>query len=131
MDPFDEAILIALQDGKPRVFIQLLDVTGISRNTLRLHLENLANQGLVVKEKTPATGWEGQDSPISSRKECGSRFPPLSQIRLLKSCLYPSPASNTSADLKKADTASKPKRDATLKTALKSKNKNKNHFTPF
>ncbi|MGD0027723.1 MAG: hypothetical protein ABSC91_02150 [Candidatus Bathyarchaeia archaeon] len=56
VDPFDEAILIAFQDGKPRVFIQLLDVTGISHNTLRLHLENLANQGLVVKEKTPATG---------------------------------------------------------------------------
>ena len=56
MDPFDEAILIALQDGKPRVFSQLLDLTGVSHNTLRLHLENLASQGLVVKEKTPGTG---------------------------------------------------------------------------
>jgi len=42
----------------------------------------------------------------------------------LKLCLYPSVASNTSADLRKAGTASKPERDAKLKTALKSKNKN-------
>lgn len=56
MDPFDERILTALQDGKPKVFIQLLGETGFSHNTLRLHLENLANQGLVVKEKRPTTG---------------------------------------------------------------------------
>ena len=56
MDPIDEAILTALQDGKPSVFTQLLDRTGISHNTLRLHLENLANQGLVVKEKALRTG---------------------------------------------------------------------------
>ena len=56
MDPFDKAILTALQDGKPRVFPQLLDATGMSHNTLRLHLVNLENQGLIVKEKTPPTG---------------------------------------------------------------------------
>jgi hypothetical protein len=56
MDLFDERILTALQDGKPKVFAQLLDGTGFSHNTLRLHLENLANQGLLVKEKKPATG---------------------------------------------------------------------------
>ena len=56
MDPIDEVILAALQDGKPRVFTQLLDRTGISHNTLRLHLENLVSQGLVVREKTPAAG---------------------------------------------------------------------------
>ena len=56
MDPFDERILTALQDGKPKVFTQLLNETGFSHNTLRLHLENLANQGLVVKEKRPTTG---------------------------------------------------------------------------
>ena len=56
MDTFDEAILTALQDGEPKVFTQLLDATGISHNTLRLHLENLASQGLVVKEKTSVTG---------------------------------------------------------------------------
>ncbi len=56
MDPIDEAILTALQDGKPGVFAQLLDETGISHNTLRLHLEDLVSQGLVVREKTPAAG---------------------------------------------------------------------------
>jgi predicted ArsR family transcriptional regulator len=56
VDPIDEVILTALQDGKPRVFTQLLDRTGISHNTLRLHLENLVSQGLVVREKTPAAG---------------------------------------------------------------------------
>ena len=56
MDPFDEAILAALEDGKARIFTQLLDGTGISHNTLRLHLENLANQGLVVKGKNTCNG---------------------------------------------------------------------------
>jgi predicted ArsR family transcriptional regulator len=55
VDPFDEAILTALQDGKPRVFAQLMDVTGVSHNTLRLHLENLTGKGFLMKEKTPAT----------------------------------------------------------------------------
>ena len=48
--------MTALEDGKPRVFIQLLDVTVISHNTLRLHLENLVSQGLVAREKTPVAG---------------------------------------------------------------------------
>src|SRR4030066_1450242 len=56
VDPVDDAILTALQDGKPKVFTQLLVRTSIRHNTVRLHLENLANQDLVVKEKTPATG---------------------------------------------------------------------------
>jgi len=56
MDPFDERILATLRDGTPKVFTQLLDETGFSHNTLRLHLENLAKQGLVVKEKRPTTG---------------------------------------------------------------------------
>jgi predicted ArsR family transcriptional regulator len=56
VDPIDEAILTALQDGKPKVFTQLLNGTGVSHNTLRLHLANLVGQGLVIREKTPAAG---------------------------------------------------------------------------
>lgn len=56
VDSLDEAVLTALQDGKPGVFVQLLDRTGISHNTLRLHLEKLVKQGLVAREKTPVTG---------------------------------------------------------------------------
>jgi len=56
VDPIDEAVLTALQDGRPRVFAQLLGGTGVSHNTLRLHLENLVGQGLVVREKTPMMG---------------------------------------------------------------------------
>jgi predicted ArsR family transcriptional regulator len=56
MDFFDERILAVLGDGKPRVFAQLLSEVGFSHNTLRLHLESLASQGLVVKEKKPSNG---------------------------------------------------------------------------
>jgi predicted ArsR family transcriptional regulator len=52
MDLFDERILIVLNDGKPRVFTQLLDEVGSSRNTLKLRLKRLTAQSLVVKEKT-------------------------------------------------------------------------------
>ena len=54
MDLFDERVLALLQDGKPRVFAQLLSEAGFSHNTLRLHLKSLASKGLVVKEKTPS-----------------------------------------------------------------------------
>jgi len=52
MDLFDERILAVPKDGKPRVFTQLLVEAGFSHNTLRQHLERLAAQGLVAKEKT-------------------------------------------------------------------------------
>jgi DNA-binding HxlR family transcriptional regulator len=51
MDLFDERILAELNDGKPRVFAQLLGEVGFSRNTLKLHLKRLTAQSLVVKEK--------------------------------------------------------------------------------
>jgi predicted ArsR family transcriptional regulator len=52
VDPIDEVILTALQDGNPAVFSQLLDRSRVSHNTLRLHLEKLVEQGLVAREKT-------------------------------------------------------------------------------
>ncbi len=55
MDFFDERVLAALKDGKPRGFTTLLGEVGFSHNTLRQHLERLAAQGFVVKEKVAAT----------------------------------------------------------------------------
>jgi predicted ArsR family transcriptional regulator len=48
---FDERVLATLKDGKPRSFTTLLGEVGFSHNTLRHHLERLAAQGFVVKEK--------------------------------------------------------------------------------
>jgi len=56
MDLFDERILTELNDGRPRVFTQLLEEVGFGRNTLRLHLKRLIAQSLVVKEKTVSNG---------------------------------------------------------------------------
>ena len=51
MDFFDERILAALKDGKPRGFTTLLGEVGFTHNTLQQHLQRLAARGLVVKEK--------------------------------------------------------------------------------
>jgi len=56
MDLFDEHILAVLNDGKLRVLAQLLNEVGFSHNTLKLHLERLVAQSLVVKEKTLSNG---------------------------------------------------------------------------
>jgi predicted ArsR family transcriptional regulator len=56
MDLFDERVLAVLNDGYPRVFAQLLDEVGFSRNTLKLRLKRLTAQSLVVKEKTVSNG---------------------------------------------------------------------------
>ena len=54
MDFFDEKILVALKDGKPRDFTALLNEVGFSHNTLQQHLERLTVKGLVVREKVAA-----------------------------------------------------------------------------
>ena len=51
MDFFDERVLAALKDAKPRSFTTLLGEVGFSHNTLQQHLDRLAARGLVVKEK--------------------------------------------------------------------------------
>jgi predicted ArsR family transcriptional regulator len=51
MDFFDERVLAALKDGKPRSFTALLSEVGFSHNTLQQHLDRLDARGLVVKEK--------------------------------------------------------------------------------
>ena len=56
MDPIDEKILNLLKDGKAREFKQLLSIIGHSHNTLRLHLDSLADRGSIVKNKQAAEG---------------------------------------------------------------------------
>jgi len=56
MDLFEERVLAVLNDGNPRVFTQLLDEVGFSRNTLKLRLKRLVAQSLVMKEKTVSNG---------------------------------------------------------------------------
>jgi predicted ArsR family transcriptional regulator len=51
MDFFDERVLAALKDGKPRSFTTLLGEVGFSHNTLQQHLDQLVARGLVVKQK--------------------------------------------------------------------------------
>jgi predicted ArsR family transcriptional regulator len=48
---FDERVLAALKDGKPRSFTTLLGEVGFSHNTLQQHLDQLVARGLVVKQK--------------------------------------------------------------------------------
>jgi predicted ArsR family transcriptional regulator len=51
MDFFDERVLAALKDGKPRGFTTLLGEVGFTHNTLQQHLDQLVARGLVVKQK--------------------------------------------------------------------------------
>jgi DNA-binding Lrp family transcriptional regulator len=53
MDPIDEKIINLLRDGRPREFEQLLRETGCSHNTMRLHLDSLAEKSLITKNKRP------------------------------------------------------------------------------
>jgi len=55
MDFFDERVLAALKDGKPKSFATLLNEVSFSHNTLQQHLERLTAKGLVVREKPAST----------------------------------------------------------------------------
>jgi predicted ArsR family transcriptional regulator len=57
MDFFDERVLVALRDGKPKDFTKLLDEADFSHNTLQQHLERLTARGLAVREKVAANGF--------------------------------------------------------------------------
>jgi predicted ArsR family transcriptional regulator len=54
---FDERVLTALKDNKPRSFTVLLSEVGFSHNTLQQHLKRLMAQGLVVREKAAANSF--------------------------------------------------------------------------
>ena len=57
MDFFDERVLAALKDGKPKSFTALLSQVGFSHNTLQQHLKRLMVEGLVLREKETANGF--------------------------------------------------------------------------
>jgi len=57
MDFFDERILAALKDGKPRSFATLLGEVGFSHNTLQQHIEQLMANALIAREKVAASGF--------------------------------------------------------------------------
>ncbi|MGD0204762.1 MAG: hypothetical protein ABSC20_12780 [Candidatus Bathyarchaeia archaeon] len=57
MDFFDERVLTALKDGKPKDFTTLLGEVGFSHNTLQQHLKRLTVKGLVVREKPASNGF--------------------------------------------------------------------------
>ena len=48
MDEFDEETLDALKDGKAKEFNQILATVKFSHNTLRLHLDRLVDQKLIL-----------------------------------------------------------------------------------
>jgi len=56
MDLYDRRILAVLMDGKSRNFPQILSEVGFSYNTLRLHLAQLVEHGLVARRKRPQRG---------------------------------------------------------------------------
>jgi predicted ArsR family transcriptional regulator len=56
MDFFDERVLAALKNGKPRSFKALLSEVEFSHNTLQQHLDQLDARGLIVKEKMASSG---------------------------------------------------------------------------
>ena len=57
MDVFDERVLAALKDGKPRSFTTLRGQVGFSYNTLQQYLRRLMVEGLVLREKVAANGF--------------------------------------------------------------------------
>ena len=56
MDPYDRRIINSLKGGITKEFGQLLSDVGFSHNTLRQHLDNLVDAGLVVRLKRPKEG---------------------------------------------------------------------------
>ena len=56
MDPLDIEILNPLRDDKPKEFQQILATAKLSHNTLRLHLDSLEDQNLILKIKQPLKG---------------------------------------------------------------------------
>ena len=56
MDLYDRRILAVLRDRKSRNFQQILSEVRFSYNTLRMHLAELVEHGLVVRRKKPQQG---------------------------------------------------------------------------
>jgi predicted ArsR family transcriptional regulator len=73
MDFFDERILAALKDDKPRSFTTLLSEVGFSHNTLQQHLDRLDARALSSKRKWLQTVWEDPNSPTMFHPQQQSR----------------------------------------------------------
>jgi predicted ArsR family transcriptional regulator len=56
MDFLDRRIMAVLRDGEVRDFQQILSEVDFSHNTLRQHLDQLVDQGLVERRKKPRRG---------------------------------------------------------------------------
>ena len=56
MDLFDRRILEALSSDKAKSFQEILSKAGFSHNTLRQHLDQLIDRGLVERRKEPKEG---------------------------------------------------------------------------
>jgi predicted ArsR family transcriptional regulator len=131
MDFFDERILAALKDGKPRGFTMLLGEAGFTHNTLQQHLQRLVTRGLIVKEKMASNNL--------GRPKFTYRVPSAATRQVTAALQNPNETLvtlqfsrlDTFAGSRRAATAKKQKRIADLKTAPKPENKNYNHFTPI
>jgi predicted ArsR family transcriptional regulator len=126
---FDERVLAALKDGKPRGFATLLGEVGFSHNTLQQHLEPLTTKSLVVRDKVIANGFRrpkfAYHIPSRTTKQVTATLenPAAELVQSLSVAL------GIFADLKRAATAKKQEKAARLKTAPKPENKNYDHFT--
>ena len=65
MDSIDDEIINVMTRGKTITFEDLLSKLGISHNTLRLHLDSMAEKGTIRKEKHPPSG-RGRPSYVYS-----------------------------------------------------------------
>ena len=130
MDFFDERILTALQDGKPRSFTALLTEVGFSHNTLEQHLNLLISRQLVVKEKIASKSLGrpkfAYNIPPTATKQVNAAL--QNPYETLVTLQFSRRARGTSAGSRKAATAKKREANADPKTAPKSKNKNYDHF---
>lgn len=81
MDPIDNEIINALRNSKPLGFDDLLGKLSVSHNTLRLHLDEMAENGVIIKEKQPSKG-RGRPSYVysSSPKAVGRLKPHLNEV---------------------------------------------------
>ena len=65
MDPIDEQIINTLRNSKTMRFEELLSKLGVSHNTLRLHIDAMAEKGEIKKEKRLPMG-RGRPSYVYS-----------------------------------------------------------------
>jgi predicted ArsR family transcriptional regulator len=56
MDLFDKQILAVLRNGESKKFQQILKEVSFSHNTLKLHIDRLKHQGMIVEAKNPKNG---------------------------------------------------------------------------